>query len=141
MRVLGIVAEYNPFHNGHLYQLQKAKSICSPDATIVVMSGNFTQRGEPAIVDKWTRARIALLNGADLVFELPFVCATSSADFFAMGAVSILCGTGVLTHISFGSEDPDVGKIRRMAAVLSEEPEGFKAVLKKELDEIGRAHV
>lgn len=90
MTVTGIIAEFNPFHNGHGYLLSQAKGL-----KIVAMSGNFVQRGEPAIVDKWTRAEMALKNGADLVVELPFLVAVQAADYFAQGAVDMLASLGV----------------------------------------------
>ena len=86
MKVNGIVAEYNPFHNGHAYQMQHAKEATGADYTIVVMSGNFMQRGAPALLDKFTRAKMALECGADLVLELPICYAASSAEFFAKGS-------------------------------------------------------
>ena len=95
MKVVGIVAEYNPFHNGHAYHIKKAKEVTGSDFCIVVMSGNYTQRGVPAMIDKHSRARMALLNGADLVIELPVRFATSSAEGFATNAISILNATGV----------------------------------------------
>ena len=90
MKAIGIVAEYNPFHNGHLYQIQEVKKKYPDYAIVVVMSGHFTQRGEVSVIDKWKRCRSALLNGVDLVVELPFPFATQSADFFAYGAITIL---------------------------------------------------
>ncbi len=105
MDLLGIIAEYNPFHNGHKYHLLKSKEELSPDATVVIMSGNFTQRGSCACFDKWTRTKCALLNGADLVVELPVTFATGSAERFAMGSVYLLDKMGV-KNISFGSESP-----------------------------------
>ena len=98
MTVTGIIAEFNPFHNGHKYLLDHAEGI-----KIVAMSGNFVQRGEPAIVDKWTRAQMALENGADLVVELPFFTAVQSADYFAAGAVDILSRLGI-DSLTFGTE-------------------------------------
>ena len=103
MNLLGIIAEYNPFHNGHKYQIQESKKDLNPDATVVVMSGNFTQRGNFACYDKWTRTKCALLNGADLVIELPVTFATGSAERFAFGGVYLLDKMGV-KNISFGSE-------------------------------------
>lgn len=99
MTVTGIIAEFNPFHNGHKYLLSQAEGV-----KIVAMSGNFVQRGEPAIVDKWTRAEMALRNGADLVVELPFLVAVQSADYFAQGAVDILERLGV-DKLAFGTEE------------------------------------
>ncbi|MBE7058578.1 MAG: nucleotidyltransferase family protein [Ruminococcaceae bacterium] len=114
LNVCGIICEYNPFHIGHEYQLAEAKKQTSADYMIVVMSGNFVQRGEPAVFDKWARAEMALKCGADMVLELPSVYALSSAEYFAAGAVDILNKTGVVTHISFGSEsfEGEEGAIR-----------------------------
>lgn len=103
MKACGIVAEYNPFHNGHAYQLEEARKQTGADVIIVVMSGNFLQRGEPAIIDKWSRAELALKAGADLVVELPVDFSVQPADFFAEGAVAILNALGC-DVISFGSE-------------------------------------
>jgi len=99
MTITGIIAEFNPFHNGHKYLLEQAKGL-----KIVAMSGNFMQRGEPAIVDKWTRAQMALENGADLVVELPFLVSVQAADFFGQGAVDILARLGIDT-LAFGTEE------------------------------------
>jgi Predicted nucleotidyltransferase len=101
--IAGIVAEYNPFHNGHLFQLNKVRKQLNPDLVIVVMSGDFVQRGEPAIISKWSRTAMALHEGADLVIELPYIFAVGKADIFARGAVSILDHLGI-THLIFGSE-------------------------------------
>ena len=103
-KVLGIIAEYNPFHNGHLYHLNKSKKLTNADFSVAVMSGNFIQRGEPALLDKWTRAKMAVLGGIDLVVELPTVYAISSAENFAFGAIKILNSMGVVDFVSFGSE-------------------------------------
>lgn len=103
MKVCGIVAEYNPFHNGHLYQLEEARKRTNADILIVVMSGNFLQRGEPAIVDKWTRAQMALSGGVDLVVELPVAFSTQAADYFASGAIQILNALNI-DVICFGAE-------------------------------------
>lgn len=104
MKILGIVAEYNPFHNGHKYHIEQAKKIINPDYTVCVMSGNFVQRGEPAIFDKWTRAKFALQNGIDAVFELPVEFSLATAERFAHGAISLLNDIGV-NYVAFGSED------------------------------------
>jgi len=103
MNFLGITAEYNPFHNGHRYHIEKSREDLSPDATVIVMSGNFTQRGSCACYDKWTRAKCALLSGADLVVELPATFATGSAERFAFGSICLLNEMGV-KYVSFGSE-------------------------------------
>ena len=103
-KVLGIVAEYNPFHNGHLYHLKESKKQANAEFTICIMSGNFTQRGNTAIIDKWSRARMALESGVDLVVELPLVYSISSAENFAFGSMCILDKLGIVDNISFGSE-------------------------------------
>ena len=104
MKVLGIIAEYNPFHNGHRHQLEKAKELVKPDITIIAMSGSFVQRGEPAIFDKWTRAKWALDMGADFVIEIPVSFSMASAERFAFGGVYLLNQLGI-THLSFGAEN------------------------------------
>ncbi|MCD7130468.1 nucleotidyltransferase [Limosilactobacillus agrestis] len=106
MKAVGMVVEYNPFHNGHRYHLQQAKKISGADVTVAVMSGNFTQRGEPTIVDKWSRARAAVVNGVDLIIELPIFYAVQPAHRFAKGALSLLDAIGV-DAIVFGSEHPE----------------------------------
>ncbi len=106
MKICGVIAEYNPFHNGHLYHLKEARKQTGADVIIVVMSGNFLQRGEPAISDKWSRAKVALQNGADIVIELPVDFSVQPADYFAEGAVSILNSLNC-DVLCFGSEDGD----------------------------------
>ena len=129
MSVLGIVVEYNPFHNGHLYHLNKAKEITGAKYTVAVMSGNFTQRGTPAVLDKYKRTLIALKNGVDMVVELPVLYATSSANYFARGAVSILKALGV-DHMCFGAETNDLSLLEK----ASQENHVFKTYLKKSLN-------
>ena len=102
-RILGIISEYNPFHNGHLFHLQKSIELVNPDYSICVMSGNFCERGEPAIIDKWSRTEAALKAGFDMVIELPTVYSISSAENFAEGAIKILSCFDDVT-LSFGSE-------------------------------------
>ncbi len=114
MKAIGIVAEYNPFHNGHAYQLNTLRRAEQPDAVIAVMSGHFTQRGEAAAFTKWQRARMALTGGADLVIELPFVYAVRSAQYFAAGGVRTLCALGI-THLAFGSETEDLSLLKQAA--------------------------
>lgn len=104
MKVTGIIAEYNPLHNGHRYQLQQARQTSQADVVIVCMSGNYVQRGEPAVLDKWTRAQLALAAGADMVVELPFASAVQPADRFATGAIDLLAQLGCQT-VAFGSEE------------------------------------
>ena len=113
-RILGITAEYDPFHTGHAYQLEQAIRRAQPEAVVCVMSGDFMQRGEPAILDKWTRARIAAEQGIDLVLELPFMYACNRAEKFASGAVDMLVSCGV-THISFGCEAEQPEELRLLA--------------------------
>ena len=120
MIITGIIAEFNPFHNGHKYLLEQADGL-----KIVAMSGNFMQRGEPAIVDKWTRAQMALENGADLVVELPFLVSVQAADFFGQGAVDILARLEIDT-LSFGTEQVlDYQKIANLYAERGQEMENF----------------
>lgn len=135
MKILGIVAEYNPFHNGHQYLIQKAKTEYKFDAVICIMSGNFVQRGDTAICSKWARAEMALRCGVDLVLELPFVYAVRSAYYFARGAIQTLYNTGVVTHIAFGSESGDLEKLTHIAKLLAKEPEEYKRIIKKYLAE------
>lgn len=134
MNITGVIVEYNPFHNGHLYHLNKTKEITNCDGIIAVMSGHFVQRGSPAILDKWTRAKLATLNGVDLVLELPTIYSTSSAEFFAYGAVSLLEGINVVNNICFGSELGDIDFILKVSKILHEEPESFKEDLKNFVD-------
>ena len=122
MKVCGIVAEYNPFHNGHLYHLKESKLRTKSDFVICVMSGNFTQRGEAAIVDKWARTRMALAAGIDLVIELPVLSVLQPAEWFAFGAVKILHSLGVTTHICFGSEVDSAGTLEYLANFFLNEP-------------------
>ena len=126
MRVTSIISEYNPFHEGHKYHMEKTKKNTNSDFLIVVMSGNFTQRGTPAIMDKYARAKQALLNGADLVLELPVCFATASAEGFAFGAVSILDKLGIVNSVCFGSECGDIDSIKRVADFLVSESFEYK---------------
>lgn len=134
MRVLGIIAEYNPFHNGHLYQLQKSIDMTEADFVVAIVSGSFTQRGEPAIASKWSRAEMAVRNGIDLIIELPFVFACNNAEYFAKGAIEILNRLGCVTHLSFGSESGDLTQLKTAANFLSYETDEFKSNLKSKLD-------
>ncbi len=130
-----IVAEYNPFHKGHRYHIDETRKITGCDSVIAVMSGNFVQRGEPAFVNKQIRTRCALLNGVDMVVELPVEYATSSADIFAKGAVDIIKAMGIADSISFGSEAGNTEVFARLMDILHEEPAGYKYELKRYLDE------
>ena len=126
MRITSIISEYNPFHEGHKYHMENTKKITNCDYTIVIMSGNFTQRGTPAIIDKYARTRQALYNGADLVLELPVYFATASAEGFAFGAVSILEKLGVVDSLVFGSECGDIDSIKNVADFLTNESAEYK---------------
>ncbi|WP_394527130.1 nucleotidyltransferase [Lacrimispora sp. JR3] len=129
-RTVGIIAEYNPFHNGHAYHIKKAKELSQADFCIVVMSGDFVQRGAPAVYDKYTRTAMALSCGADLVLELPSVFATSSAEDFAAGSVALLDRLGVVGSICFGSECGDIETLIAIASVLAKEPEAYTQALR-----------
>jgi len=131
--VLGIIAEYNPFHNGHLYHLKESKKLTNSDYSIAVISGNFTQRGEPSIIDKWKKTEIALNCGVDLVIELPVIYSISSAENFAYGAVQILNSLKIVDFLSFGSECGDLHILDDIVNVLIEEPQAYKTLLTHEL--------
>lgn len=135
MNTLGIIAEYNPLHNGHLYQLNQCKEQANAEFVIVIMSGNFTQRGEAAILDKWTRSRLAVENGVDLVLELPFAYAVNSAEHFARGGVRILDALGCVTHLGFGAEADSLEDLQRAASILTEEDEEFQKQMRVFLSE------
>ena len=107
MKILGIIVEYNPFHTGHLYHLQKAKEMVKPDLTIAIMSGNYVQREEVAIIDKFKRSELAIKYGVDLFIELPFAYVCQSADYFCKGAIDLLYHIGI-TDLVFGSECGDI---------------------------------
>ncbi len=115
MTVCGIIAEFNPFHNGHAYLLEQARLLTHADYLIVVMSGDYVQRGEPACMDKYCRTKAALAAGADAVFELPVTIATGSAEYFARGAVAALDALGVVDYLCFGSESGDLEALRKLA--------------------------
>lgn len=132
MKVLGLVVEYNPFHQGHLYHLQKARELVCPDVVIVIMSGNFVQRGEVAISDKWTRANVAIKNGVDLVIELPFVYAVQSADYFAGGAIELLAKIGI-TDLVFGSEDGNISKFIEIAETIKDNHDKYDELVKTQM--------
>ncbi len=131
-KILAIIAEYNPFHNGHLYHLQESKKIINPDYSICIMSGNFCQRGDTSIIDKWSKTQLALKYGFDLVIELPVVYSISSAENFAEGAIKILNAFDNVV-LSFGSECGNLEILNDIADVLCEEPKQFKTILTHEL--------
>ena len=132
-KVLGIIAEYNPFHNGHLYHINESKKAVNADYTIAIMSGNFVQRGDTSLVDKWSKAEMALKNGIDLVIELPLLYSISSAENFAEGSIKILNSLNLVDYLSFGSELCDVNILNEFANFLYYEPKEFVSILNHEL--------
>lgn len=133
MKILGIIAEYNPFHLGHAWQIESSKKESHCDAVMVLMSGSVTQRGDFAILNKWERTQLALSSGVDLVCELPFGYACQSAEAFAHGGIKILNATGVIDVLSFGSEFGHIRPLINLAEILVSEPAEFKHFLKLEL--------
>ena len=131
--ITGIIAEYNPFHNGHAYQIEQVRLLTGCDFLVVVMSGDYVQRGAPAVFDKYTRARMALACGADLVLELPVACSCASAEFFASGAVSLLDGLGCVDFLCFGSESGDLQSLMEPARILAKESPVFQEALRRGL--------
>lgn len=134
MKICVAVCEYNPFHNGHLYHLNKMKELTGADYVAIIMSGNFTQRGEIAILDKYTRATHAIYAGADIVFELPAVFASASAEPFATGAIKLLSSLNGQKTLCFGCENGNKQTFLSTAKVLNEESKEFKTLLKEELE-------
>ena len=118
MKTVGLVTEYNPFHNGHLHHLQQSLRTTGAEASVAVMSGHFLQRGEPALVDKWLRTEMALAAGVDLVVELPFPFACNSAPHFARGAIQVLNGLGIVDFLCFGSEAGCLYRLRQAVDCL-----------------------
>jgi predicted nucleotidyltransferase len=133
MKVVGLIVEYNPLHNGHLLHFQQSKQKTNADATVAVMSGYFLQRGEPAMVGKWARAEMALALGIDLVLELPTAYCTQNAELFAFGAISTLHSLGIVDYVCFGSESGEITWIESLAEFLNMEPEAFKIKIKQNL--------
>lgn len=132
-KVLGIIAEYNPFHNGHLYHIEQSKELVNPDYTVCIISGNFVQRGNVSIIDKWSKAEMALHAGANLVIELPTIYSTSSAENFAEGCIKILDSFKLDTVLSFGSECGDINTLNKFAEILYKEPQEYRSLLNHEL--------
>lgn len=133
MKTAGIIAEYNPFHNGHAYHLNEVRHRTNADYLIIVMSGNFMQRGVPAMLDKYTRARMALENGADLVLELPCLFSCASAELFAKGGVSLLHQLGVADFLGFGCENDNLPLLLKTASILAGEPGEYRLLLQDAL--------
>ena len=138
MKIAGIIAEYNPFHNGHTHHIAETRKKTDCDFVVVCMDGNYTQRGEAACLDKWTRARAALSCGADAVFELPALWAVNTADNFARGGVAVLGGLGC-DFLSFGSEDADLELLKKLADLRESEPEEISLSIQAKLSE-GKSH-
>lgn len=132
-KVLGIIAEYNPFHNGHFYHLNHSKELSNSDYVVCVISGNFVQRGNTSIINKWSKTQMALLNGADLVIELPTIYAISSAENFAYGAIKILDSLNIVDTVSFGSELCDINTLNKIANIFYDEPKEYINLLTLEL--------
>jgi predicted nucleotidyltransferase len=135
MRTVGLIVEYNPFHNGHLYHLQQSKKITGATGAIAVMSGHFLQRGEPAAFDKWARAEMALRAGCDLVLELPVAYSAQPAQWFAYGAVAVLHATGIVDTLCFGTESGNLEALAAAADLLSRESGELAARLNAKLKE------
>ena len=132
-KILGIIAEYNPFHNGHLYHINQSKELVNPDYTVCIVSGNFVQRGNVSIIDKWSKTEMALRGGANLVIELPTIYSISSAENFSEGCIKILSSFKSDTVLSFGSECGDINTLDRFAEILYKEPPEYKSLLNHEL--------
>lgn len=133
MKHVGIIAEYNPFHNGHAYQLNEVKNRYPEKNILVIMSGDFVQRGEPAIFNKYLRTKCALSSGADIIFELPTLFSSASAEYFATASVLALAKTGVVDTLCFGAEDDNIDAFKRIAELLAKEPEDYCTQLKVHL--------
>ena len=129
MKVAAIIAEYNPLHNGHEFQIKRARQLTGADFIIIVMSGDFTQRGVPAVIDKYQRTKMALNAGADLVIEMPLYYSCSSAEYFASGAINLLKGLGVVDYLVFGSECGDIKILTDIADVLINHKQEISGVI------------
>ena len=135
MNITAVIAEYNPFHNGHQYQLDLARKQTHADYVIVIMNGDFMQRGVPAYWNKYTRAAMAVAHGADAVFELPVLYGTGSAEFFARGGVRLLQQLNCVQHLCFGCETDDLELLNALAALFVQEPEEYRLQLNKFLSQ------
>lgn len=133
MKVLGIIAEYNPLHSGHIYHIQKSKEKLNCDCTVAIMSGNFTEQGNIALLDKFTRAKHAIKNGIDLVIELPAIYAVSDAGSFANKAVSILNDLNIVEYLSFGSETDNIESITHIANTILDNESDIWNLIKENL--------
>ncbi len=133
VKTAGIIAEYNPFHRGHRYHIEKTRQLSGAQAVVAVMSGDFVQRGDPAVFDKYLRTKMALEQGVDVVIELPVTFATSSAMDFAFAGISLLDRLGVIDYLSFGSEYASEEELIEIATLLQEEPEEYRVRLAQAL--------
>lgn len=133
MTILGLITEYNPFHYGHKFHLEESKKKTKADYSIAIMSGAFLQRGEPSFIDKWTKAKIAIDNGVDLVIELPFIFSSQSAELFAYGGIKLMDSLNIVDYISFGSELGEIEPLQEIASVLLDEPKYYQNQLKYHL--------
>lgn len=131
MKAVGFIVEYNPFHNGHAWHLAKAKELSGCEFSVAVMSGNFVQRGQPALFDKWQRAEMAVQSGVDLVIELPFVFTVRSAQYFAASGIRLLHSLNIISHVCFGAETNDTGLLQKIAKASEEKD--VVALLKQNL--------
>lgn len=134
MKFCAIICEYNPFHNGHAYLIEKAREVSGCDAILCIMGGNYSQRGEPTIADKWTRAKMAIAGGADAVVQLPTYFCSTNAEVFAKAAIKIALSFENVTHLCFGSESGDIDSIVELATLLHKEPAFFKERIKRNLE-------
>ena len=133
MKTVGLITEYNPFHNGHLYHIERARELTGADRVVIVMSGDYVQRGTPALLSKHSRAHMALLNGASAICELPVCYASGSAEFFAQGAISILEGLGCIDTLCFGSECGELSVLQHIAQLLLSESDTYSHMLQDAL--------
>ena len=131
--VLGIIAEYNPFHNGHLYQIEEAKKQTGAEYVVAIITGNFAQRGNTSLVNKWVKTQMALENGVDIVLELPTIYSISSAENFAEGAIKVLDSLKIVDTLCFGTETGDFAALNNIANILYNEPKEYVAILNHEL--------
>lgn len=130
MTVVGFITEYNPFHYGHKYHLEQSIKKTKADYSIAIMSGSFLQRGEPSLIDKWTKAKMAVENGVDLVLELPFIFSSQSAELFAYGGTKLMDSLNIVDYLAFGSEIGELDPLTQIASILSNEPKYYKERLK-----------
>lgn len=134
MKIVSLIVEYNPFHNGHLYHLNKSLEKTNATHSVAIMSGNFLQRGEPSLFDKFTKSEIAVKNGVDLVIELPTLFSCQSAENFSSGAIKLINSLNCIDSVCFGSEEGDINKLFSISSILVDEPLEFKIKLKEYLD-------